>query len=1351
MTYTPDYAEEFEERIQRARDIANEAKSKRADPEPNVEIPVAKDMAERCEKLLEREYGSKIHGLAEQIRNLEESDEVDGREEMSLFLAEEFATGELSEDFDNDAERVEAAIRTSVAILTEGVVAAPIEGIGKVEIEPNDDGTEFIRIPYFGPIRSAGGTAQAVSVLVADYVRDLLDIAVFKPRDEEVERYVEEIYLYDGQVGMQYCPPKDKARYIVRHVPIMVDGQPNLQAVGREVDGYRDLERIEGNAPRDGMCLVMAEGIGLKAPKLQRYSEAFELSSWDWLDKLIQGSDDDDEEEDEQEDDETEEGEQEFEVPLRSDEVEVLEPSKKFMGDALAGRPIFAGASKEGGFRLRYGRGRNAGHAAVGMNPATMVLTNEFIAPSTQLKTERPGKAAGAVPVDSVEGPTVRLDTGELTRIDNVEQAREIQDHVEKIVDLGEIAIPYGEFVENNHPLAPATYAPDWWSLEFREHGGDPSEVNHDTITAEEAIEHTQETGVPLHPEYTYLWHDIEPEQYAALHALLSESKEEDGTVTLARESHKILEELLVPHKLKSDGVKLDEEIYDLLSYCVSENPVDDDVLGQVNESAPFTVRPRSLTRIGARMGRPEKAEKREMHPMVHSLFPIRDAGTDERRIDKAAKSQENADHTIGTTQKEEYKGKGVVEAEINYRECTKCDNTTFKARCPECGSRTEEKIVCNGCGNVGEEEEHGEQCRRCGETYMLSTQRELNVHKEYRDALEGLKERENNIGNVKGVKRLTSDSKIPEPIEKGLLRAKYDISTFRDGTARYDMCDLPLTTFKPQEVGISAEKARELGYKEDVNGEPLEDPDQLAEIKMQDVIVAEEAGDYLLEVSKYIDDLLVKYYDMEPFYEAETKEDLVGELMLGMAPHTSAATAARLLGFTEASANYAHPFFHAAKRRNCFHPSTELTVKLNGEWRRMRMDELVETYLEPDSDGYDDTYDDGTVVQEVAEIEVIEELKVPSITDEGRQTIENVTHLSRHEAPDHMVTIETESGDELEVTPDHKIPIKNKSGDELMKEKKAREVEQGDLLFEYDEDERDRQDVTESCDLSAVGRVSYKESNTEYTYNLTVAETHRLEAEGLYLRNCDGDEDSVMLLMDGLINFSRKYLPSQRGKNMMDAPIVMSTVIDPEEIDDEAHNVDIVENYPLEFFEMTMHSVDPDIADIGIAEDDLDEPVGFRSSLDVSDINEGPPNTAYKDVDGMQDATNMQMDLAEKTRGVDESNVASMVVEKHFFPDIIGNLTAFARQEFQCSNNHMHRRAPASGRCTARDWCDAKVRPTVYEGMVDKYVDSAMDLADDYNLDRYTQQRLEALDERIEALFEDDQSEQTSLEDFMG
>ena len=58
-----------------------------------------------------------------------------------------------------------------MALLTEGVVAAPTEGIAKIDVGKNDDGSQYLAIFCAGPIRSAGGTAQAMSVLVGDYVR----------------------------------------------------------------------------------------------------------------------------------------------------------------------------------------------------------------------------------------------------------------------------------------------------------------------------------------------------------------------------------------------------------------------------------------------------------------------------------------------------------------------------------------------------------------------------------------------------------------------------------------------------------------------------------------------------------------------------------------------------------------------------------------------------------------------------------------------------------------------------------------------------------------------------------------------------------------------------------------------------------------------------------------------------------------------------------------------------------------------------------------------------------------------------------------------------------------------------
>ena len=110
------YFARIDERLEEAFELAEAARAQGRDPETDVEIPVAADMADRVENLLD------IPGLADRVRELEARM---GREEAALELARDFAEGEVG-DFDTPGEKIEGAVRTAVALLTEGVVAAPI-------------------------------------------------------------------------------------------------------------------------------------------------------------------------------------------------------------------------------------------------------------------------------------------------------------------------------------------------------------------------------------------------------------------------------------------------------------------------------------------------------------------------------------------------------------------------------------------------------------------------------------------------------------------------------------------------------------------------------------------------------------------------------------------------------------------------------------------------------------------------------------------------------------------------------------------------------------------------------------------------------------------------------------------------------------------------------------------------------------------------------------------------------------------------------------------------------------------------------------------------------------------------
>ena len=88
----------------------------------------------------------------------------------------------------------------------------------------------------------------------------------------------------------------------------------------------------------------------------------------------------------------------------------------------------------------------------MGVHPATMELL-EFLAVGTQLKIERPGKGNCVVPVDSIDGPIVKLKNGEVRKLYSIHDAREVKNKVVEILFLGDMLVAFGEFLRNNQPM----------------------------------------------------------------------------------------------------------------------------------------------------------------------------------------------------------------------------------------------------------------------------------------------------------------------------------------------------------------------------------------------------------------------------------------------------------------------------------------------------------------------------------------------------------------------------------------------------------------------------------------------------------------------------------------------------------------------------------------------------------------------------------------------------------------------------------------------------------------------------------------------------------------------------------
>ncbi len=1276
--------------------IAKKARSVGLDPSTDIEIPIASDLADRVEALLG------IKGVAARIRDLESQM---SREEVALRIGDDFVARKFGET--TNEQILDHAIRTAMALLTEGVVAAPTEGIAKVGLGKNDDGSQYLKIFYAGPIRSAGGTAQALSVLVGDYVRRQLNINRYNPRQEEVERYIEEIRQYNTIMNLQYLPSEQEIRLIVENCPVCIDGEATEQ---EEVSGHRNLERVETNTVRGGMALVLAEGIAGKAPKLKSKVEKMNMDGWDWLGKLIKN---------------------------KTDEGTVsIKPLDKYLRDLIGGRPVFSYPMRKGGFRLRYGRSRNTGFAAAGLHPATLYILGEFLAVGTQMKTERPGKACGVVPVDSIEGPTVRMQNGDVLRIDDEATAKKLGPGIERILDVGEILISFGEFLENNHPLVPCGYCEEWWLLD----SGPGIKIPQNE---EEALSLASAGGY-LHPAYTWFWDDLSVEQIITLtDAVSRKGKITEGFLQIPNEPaiKTILEEMLIPHEVRHDSVHiktcrafisclgLDEN---LQKRDVWNNAPSDTPLNLVMHLSGLKLRSRAGTRIGGRMGRPGKSKPRKMNPPPHVLFPLGDSGGSRRSFQSASNHTAEVDANI--TDIDFQKEGGIIEIEVGRRRCTDCQEITYTNRCEKCGAHTIAITTCPKCNR----ETFQERCPGCDVPTTCSQKVSLNVKAEYAKAMGRLGLKPDSVALVKGVKGVISREKTVEAMEKGILRAIQNIFVFKDGTTRFDMIDLPLTHIRPDEVRVSVEKLRSLGYVKDTRGYDLQNGTQVVELRPQDILVSDSCAEYLVNVTKFMDDLLVKCYGLEPFYNVKKPEDLVGHLVIGLAPHTSAGVLARIIGFTRANVGYAHPFFHAAKRRNCFYGDTGIEVYDGKHWNKSPVRKFVLENFDVSRPGIDRL---GTYYSDPAQ-----PYFTRTVDTGGTMHIRRITSVSIHRSPATLLHFATKLGKEITVTPDHAMLVWDTM---YLRKIRAMELKQGDAI-----------PVLEGANVIAdhILSVDIVPAPEERVYCLTVADDHTLVANGIFTGQCDGDEDCIMLLLDGLINFSRSFLPQNRGGSM-DAPLVLTSRIDPAEIDKEALNIDVCDHYPPELYTSALAYVEPKTITglIDRVEKRIGTPAqleGFQFTHDTSDISAGPLESMYTQLKTMTEKLEAELVLAEKIRAVDADDVAERVLTTHFIRDLMGNLSAFSKQKFRCTKcNTSYRRMPLAGKCTkfkGKGLCNGNIIPTVHEGSVKKYLEMSREICRKYKVSEYTKQRVEVLDLAITSTFGEEKQQQLGLADFM-
>jgi DNA polymerase II large subunit len=1134
--YYKEYNKEIVRKLSESQDIAIKARKKLIDPSSRVETEIAFDLSDRVERMFNMNIGSRLRELLNENRN----------EYAALKLAEEIVLGKFGY-YDNE-ESLNYGIRIGLAVVTDGVTIAPIQGISSVNIKKNNDDSKYISVSFAGPIRSAGGTEAAFTLIIADHLRKFMNLDRYKINcfgDDESGRILEELRIYEREVGnFQYKVSDEDIQNTLSYLPIEIDGVETDQV---EVVVHRGLKRIKTDRLRGGALRVLNDGIIGRSRKLKNLLKNLGIKDWEWLEKLEGGS-------------------QETSEETRTEASHFQE--------VISGRPVISMPNRFGGFRLRYGRCYNTGLSAVGINPVLPIILDYPFVVGTQIKLNVPGKGGIITFVDSIEGPIVKLTDGTFTKVNSVEFAKKISKKIDKVIHLGDILISYGDFLENNINLLPSGYVEEWWSkdliynvkknyidlkrfsekinIKFEKLNRIYSDPNYYYPSIEEAILLSKKLLIPLHPHYLFNWYSINISDILLLREKINIISYEIKSCIISLPNNSvfqgIIEKLGVPYKIEGSLLIIKgDDAYTIVFTLGLKNKVKlshnwkntEELLKQLSD---VPIRNRESAYVGIRVGRPEKAMIRKMNPPVHVLFPIGNNGGNTRDIIKASK-------------------KDNIKVELINITCLKCGNKTIRKRCDKCGGETFIQKICPSCKRAIQKD----MCVSCKINGIPYSEISVNIKEELRSAIKNLNYLPKSP--LKGVKSLTNVTRIPEPIEKGILRKKYDVYIYKDGTARFDATNAPLTHFKPKQIDTSIELLRKIGYKKDINGKELKNDNQTLEIFVQDIILPYEGGNYLLKISNYIDELLKKLYKIDSYYNYNNKNDLIGQLVIGLAPHTSVGIIGRVIGYTNSQVCYAHPLWHSAKRRDC-----------------------------------------------------------------------------------------------------------------------------------------------------------------------------------------DGDEDSIILLLDSLINFSREYLPNQIG-GLMDTPLLLQPIIIPKEVQRQAHNIDVVDNYSKKFYEFTLNNISPSeiIDEIDIIRKRLGNKNQYNEmkfTHNTNSITIDEERSRYTTLKTIKEKIKKQVDLAEKINAVNPSEVVQSVLNTHLLPDIIGNMKAYTSQTFRCKScGEKYRRFPLKGNCLS---CQGELQSTVTRASVAKYLDIASQLSEDYEVGEYLRNRLRLIKEEFVSLFPKEDEKQLELTAFL-
>ena len=259
---------------------------------------------------------------------------------------------------------------------------------------------------------------------------------------------------------------------------------------------------------------------------------------------------------------------------------------------------------------------------------------------------------------------------------------------------------------------------------------------------------------------------------------------------------------------------------------------------------------------------------------------------------------------------------------------------------------------------------------------------------------------------------------------------------------------------------------------------------------------------------------------------------------------------------------------------------------------------------------------------------------------------------------------------------------------------------------------------------VAVLGRIiGFSNNNVAYAHPLW----HSLKT-----RNCNGDIDSITLLLDVLLNFSLEFIPTSRG-GTMDVPSIIAFSDKWEEISAYANYDSVKVNLP--FYRILSENKNP------LKEELLSYKISYLTpSLPLIHTIDNISRYNFENLfreSKIVSKIEMELQVLSRIRAVKEGEFVDNILENDFLPKITASLTRFFLQPVRCNTcNTTFRRVPLNN-------CPVCFRQnfglTLSEGWVLRYLDIINQLKEKYNSDisEYCQSWIELIELNKHLLFD--------------